>query len=244
MNLNFVNTRLIFILLIVTCIFSGCVMNETHGSSATNESDVTVETLMQKSVKKSLDFDDYIKNEWNHIPRDNLNSDEFQEFIVNNDTIEYKLNFKSRIISLNYFLIPIKDIYYDNSLWCSVNSSLNNDTDEMVIVEEYYIANFILENDDAETVGSIMINCSSPEECLNVSLSMVENLEIEQIFNADCIPDYKKFEYLCVIKCNYKNGERGFVKFTNDQIVLYYQNEFIKDYLDEWFNVVILYHCE
>jgi len=68
-------------------------MNETHGSSATNESEVTAETLMQKSVKKNLDFDDYyIKNEWSHIPRDNLNSDEFQEFIVNNDTKEYKLN--------------------------------------------------------------------------------------------------------------------------------------------------------
>lgn len=112
----------------------------------------------------------------------------------------------------------------------------------MTIVSENYVAKFILENDNAETVGEISVNCSSPAECFEVTKSTVENSDIQKIFNADCIPDYSNYEYQCLVLLNYNNGSRAYILFTDKQIDLYYQDEIVIEYMEDWYNGVVVYH--
>jgi hypothetical protein len=153
------------------------------------------------------------------------------------------LEVRTEIIRLHYFLAPIISIINDNSLYCAVNNSGRSSPEDIFVYDEYYIASFIFEDDNAETVGTMKVNCSTPEECLNVSLSMVENSELKEIFDADCIPDYQNYEYYCALECNYPDGSVAYLTFTDKNLVLYYQDEKVREYLDEWYAAITVYHC-
>ncbi|WP_317137712.1 hypothetical protein [Methanochimaera problematica] len=130
-----------------------------------------------------------------------------------------------------YFLAPITGIINGNSLFRPANSS----------EVDYSGEAFIFEDENAETVGAAQFNCSSPEECLNVSLSMVDNSELMEIYDADYIPDYQNNRYYCRLKCNYQSGEVAYLIFTDEDIVLYYQDELVKGRFDNWFEDVAMH---